>query len=81
MTAPPAAPGTKGARRTRPPAPHAMTAHAVPTAPPRPYAAPALTPLGEIGALTAGPDKSPDKTLDQLFGGTGGFLRQDDAAS
>ena len=58
-----------------------MNARHTPTAPPRPYAAPAIAPLGEVGTLTAGPDKSPDKALDQLYGGDGGFLRQDDATS
>ena len=48
---------------------------------PCPYAAPALTPLGAIGSLTAGPDQSPDKVLDQLFGGTGGFARDNDGTS
>ena len=56
------------------PAPPAVSPNA------RPYQAPGLTPLGAIGSLTAGPDKSPDKVLDQLFGGDGGFLR-DDATS
>ena len=47
----------------------------------RPYAAPALTLLGGIGAVTAGPDKRPDKVLDQMYGGDGGFLRDGDATS
>ena len=40
-------------------------------APPRPSAAPTLEVLGEIGAVTAGPNTG---TLDQLGGASGGFL-------
>ena len=46
-----------------------------PPVPARPYAAPALTPLGEIASATAGPDKTPGKMLDMLYGGDGGFDR------
>ena len=38
---------------------------------PRPYAAPALRPLGSVETVTAG-DKS--GSLDQLVGSTGGFV-------
>lgn len=51
--------------------------HADAPAPPRPYTAPVLTALGSIDDLTAGPDKSPEKTIDGLYGGDGGFLRND----
>lgn len=43
----------------------------------RPYCLPALTPIGTIGATTAGPAKDPNKTLDMLFGGDGGFEQPD----
>ena len=41
---------------------------------PRPYAAPSLTPLGAVDALTAGPDGG---AIDQIFGGSGGFQDTD----
>lgn len=44
---------------------------------PRPYQAPALTDLGTIEAVTAGPDKSPEKHLDMIIGSDGGFFAQD----
>lgn len=47
----------------------ALTADPLPTTP-QPYRAPELTTLGSIEVLTAGPDSG---TLDQLFGGSGGF--------
>ena len=40
-------------------------------APARPYTPPALKVLGEVGAVTAGPESG---ELDQLGGATGGFL-------
>ena len=39
--------------------------------PAKPYAAPHLSDLGTVGAVTAGPDTG---TLDQLGGATGGFI-------
>lgn len=41
-----------------------------PIADAKPYAAPELQPLGSISGLTAGSDTG---TIDQLFGGNGGF--------
>lgn len=41
----------------------------------RPYDVPALTPLGAVGAVTAGPDG--EKTLDGLVGSDGGFRQAD----
>lgn len=40
---------------------------------PKPYDAPALTALGTVTTVTAGPDGG---NLDQLFGGGGGFQDQ-----
>jgi hypothetical protein len=42
-----------------------------------PYEAPEVLPLGAVRAVTAGPVQDPDKNMDQLFGGPGGFARQD----
>jgi hypothetical protein len=47
-----------------------------PPAPRQPYERPDVAPLGAVRAVTAGPVQDPDKNLDQLFGGTGGFARQ-----
>ena len=41
-----------------------------------PYAAPALTPLGSVGSVTAGPIAD-GGTIDQLVGLTGGFNQVD----
>lgn len=48
---------------------------APPDAAKRPYDAPGATPLGTIGAVTAGPDGT--KTLDALVGNDGGFAQRD----
>ena len=42
----------------------------------RPYAPPALRPLGAIPSLTTGSDAA--GTLDGIVGGTGGFVQADD---
>ena len=49
----------------------ALLPTALPPSAPRPYAVPELTELGMIESLTAGPDSG---AIDQIFGGTGGFM-------
>ena len=51
-----------------------LTAPAGSLSAPRPYACPTVTPLGSVGALTAG---NAAGTLDTLVGGTGGFQDPD----
>ena len=40
---------------------------------PKPYQAPALTDLGSIDVITAGPDTGGN--IDMIYGGEGGFVR------
>ena len=56
-----------------------MTDHPAPPPAPSAYVAPALTPLGTVSTVTAGPDGA--RTLDGLVGDDGGFRRMDEPTS